>query len=177
MKLGVGLYRYMLKDEEFTFARQCGCSDVIIHLANYYDGENDIVKATDEKENYGIARAGESVWSLDHMMALQKQAKEKGLNIYGIENFSPADWYDILLDGPKKEEQMEHLKEIIRNAGKAGIRCFGYNFSLAGVWGHQKTKKARGGAISTCFHAGQLNLDARIPKGEIWNMTYVENAR
>lgn len=58
MKLGVGLYRYMLKDEEFTFARQCGCSDVIIHLANYYDGENDIVKATDEKENYGIARAG-----------------------------------------------------------------------------------------------------------------------
>ena len=59
MKLGVGLYRYMLKDEEFTFARQCGCSDVIIHLANYYDGENDIVKATDEKENYGIARAGE----------------------------------------------------------------------------------------------------------------------
>ena len=81
MKLGVGLYRYMLKDEEFTFARQCGCSDVIIHLANYYDGENDIVKATDEKENYGIARAGESVWSLDHMMALQKQAKEKGLNI------------------------------------------------------------------------------------------------
>ena len=54
MKLGVGLYRYMLKDEEFTFARQCGCSDVIIHLANYYDGENDIVKATDEKENYGV---------------------------------------------------------------------------------------------------------------------------
>lgn len=49
MKLGVGLYRYMLKDEEFTFARQCGCSDVIIHLANYYDGENDIVKATDER--------------------------------------------------------------------------------------------------------------------------------
>ena len=47
MKLGVGLYRYMLKDEEFTFARQCGCSDVIIHLANYYDGENDIVKATE----------------------------------------------------------------------------------------------------------------------------------
>ena len=33
MKLGVGLYRYMLKDEEFTFARQCGCSDVIIHLS------------------------------------------------------------------------------------------------------------------------------------------------
>lgn len=177
MKLGVGLYRYMLKDEEFVFARQCGCTDLIIHLANYYDGEKDIVKATDEKENYGLARAGESVWSLEHMMALQKQAGDKGLNIYGIENFSPADWYDVLLDGPKKEEQMEHLKQIIRNAGKAGIRCFGYNFSLAGVWGHQKTTKARGGAVSTCFHGDQLNLDARIPKGEIWNMTYAENPK
>ena len=27
MKLGVGLYRYMLKDDEFAFARQCGCTD------------------------------------------------------------------------------------------------------------------------------------------------------
>ena len=37
MKLGVGLYRYMLKDEEFAFARQCGCTDLIVHLANYYN--------------------------------------------------------------------------------------------------------------------------------------------
>ena len=175
MKLGVGLYRYMLKDEEFTFARQCGCTDLIIHLANYYDGEGDIVKATNDKENYGTAKAGESVWSLESMLALQQKAKDKGLNIYGIENFNPADWYDVLLDGPGKEEQMESLKRIIRNAEKAGIRCFGYNFSLAGVWGHQKTTDARGGAVSTCFDADLLELDARIPKGEIWNMTYSGN--
>lgn len=176
MKLGVGLYRHMLKDEEFAFARQCGCTDLVVHLANYYDGDKNIVKATDEKENYGVSRAADSIWSLDSMMELQKKAHDRGLNIYAIENFSPADWYDVLLDGPRKEEQMETLKKIVRNAGKAGIRCFGYNFSLAGVWGHQKTTQARGGAISTCFHADQLNLDARIPKGEIWNMTYSNQA-
>ena len=172
MKLGVGLYRYMLADDEFAFARQCGCTDLIIHLANYYDSQENIVKSTDDKVNYGVASAKDPAWSLENLLSLQKKAGDWGLNIYGIENFSPADWYDILLDGPQKEEQMENLKAIIRNAGKAGIRTFGYNFSLAGVWGHQKTTRARGGAVSTCFDAELLNLDARIPKGEIWNMTY-----
>ena len=42
--------------------------------------------------------------------------------------------------------------------------------------GHQKTTRARGGAVSTCFHADQLDLEARIPNGEVWNMTYDPNA-
>jgi mannonate dehydratase len=76
------------------------------------------------------------------------------------------------LDGPKKAAQMEKLKKIIRNAGHAGIKAMGYNFSLAGVWGHQKKAVARGDAVSVCFDASQLQLDAPIPRGEIWNMTY-----
>lgn len=176
MKLGVGLYHHMLKEAEFSFARQCGCTDLIIHLANYYDSNDNIVMATDDKHNYGASSAMAPEWQAEHMMKLQNAAHKKGLNIYGIENFSPADWYDILLDGPKKEEQLEYLKQIIRNTGKAGIKCFGYNFSLAGVWGHQKTTQARGGAVSTCFDADLLQLDARIPNGEIWNMTYNSKA-
>ena len=176
MKLGLGLYRHMLRDEEFAFARQCSCTDLIIHLANYYSNDREIVKATDEKVNYGDSKAGESIWSLESLLELQRRAQARGLRIYGIENFGPADWYDVLLDGPKKEEQMENLKQIIRRVGQAGIRCFGYNFSLAGVWGHQKTTRARGGAVSTCFHADQLDLEARIPNGEVWNMTYDPNA-
>ena len=175
MKLGVGLYHHMLTGREFAFAKQCGCTDLIIHLANYYDGDDEIVMATDEKQNYGAATAMDAAWKLENLLAIQKRAENKGLRIYGIENFSPADWYDILLDGPRKEEQMENLKQIIRNVGKAGIPCFGYNFSLAGVWGHQKTTDARGGAVSTCFHADLLQVDAPIPRGEVWNMTYAEN--
>lgn len=172
MRLGVGLYHHMLNDREFAFARQCGCTDLIVHLADYYANDKEIVKATDDKTNYGRATAMDPVWEAESMIFLQKKAGKQGLNIYGIENFNPADWYDVLLDGPKKEEQMENLKQIVKNVGKAGIRCFGYNFSLAGVWGHQKTTEARGGAVSTCFDAEKLQLDAPIPRGEIWNMTY-----
>lgn len=173
MKLGLGLYRHMLTSEYFQFAKQCGCTHLILHLANYYSDDKGIVAATDEHNNYGEANALDPIWELDNLLRLKKEAAAYGLTIYGIENFSPADWYDVLLDGPKKYAQMENLKKIIRNTGKAGIGAFGYNFSLAGVWGHQKKKAARGSAISTCFDASLLNnIDAPIPNGEIWNMTY-----
>ena len=170
MKLGLGLYRHMLTDDYFAFARQAGCTHLIVHLADYYS--NQIVTATNDKVNYGKSKAMEEIWTAEAMIALQEKANKHGLTIYGIENFSPADWYDVLLDGPKRKIQMEHLKEIIRNTGKAGIHAFGYNFSLAGVWGHQKEQSGRGGAYGTCFDAAKINVDAAIPKGEIWNMTY-----
>lgn len=172
MKLGIGLYRHMLKPEYFQFARQCGCTHLIIHLATYYDSDSNIVTATDSRVNYGNSFAKDPVWELDQLLELKKEAKSYGLEIYGIENFSPADWYDVLLAGPKRDEQLEYLKQIIRNTGKAGIKSFGYNFSLAGVWGHQKKTAARGGAISTCFDASLLDIDAPIPSGQVWNMTY-----
>lgn len=170
MKLGLGLYRHMLNEESFAFARQCGCTHLIIHLANYYEGQ--IVTATDDKHNYGCAKAMDPIWKEENLLRLKAMAKRHELEIYGIENFSPADWYDVLLDGPERAAQMENLKTIIRSTGKAGIKAFGYNFSLAGVWGHQKARAARGGAVSTCFDASGLLVSAPIPKGEIWNMNY-----
>ena len=172
MKLGIGLYRHMLKPDYFQFARQCGCTHLIIHLATYYDSDSRIVTATDASTNYGQSLAMDPAWELDNLLALKKEAAQYGLAIYGIENFSPADWYDVLLAGPKRDRQIEHLKQIIKNAGKAGIKAFGYNFSLAGVWGHQKKHAARGGAVSTCFDASLLDIQSPVPNGQVWNMTY-----
>lgn len=175
MKLGLGLYRHMLQPEYFQFAKQCGCTHLIVHLATYYDSDDRVVTATDVKMNYGESHAHDLIWEFDSLLELRQKAASYGLEIYGIENFSPADWYDVLLDGPKREEQIKNLQRIIRNVGKAGIKVFGYNFSLAGVWGHQKKNAARGGAISTCFDASLLDLDAPIPNGQVWNMTYARS--
>ena len=38
IKLGLGLYRHMLTDEYFAFAKQCGCTNLIVYLADYYSG-------------------------------------------------------------------------------------------------------------------------------------------
>jgi mannonate dehydratase len=172
MYLGLGLYRHMLTKENFKFAKQAGCTHLIIHLANYYSKEKGVVTATNDKVNYGDSIAKDPIWNLESILKIKEMAKEEGLEIYGIENFSPADWYDVLLGGEKREEQMEYLKQIIRNVGKAGIKSFGYNFSLTGVWGHERLKVARGMATSACFDASKLPLDCRVPDGEVWNMQY-----
>ena len=36
MKPGLGLYRHMLTPENFRFARQAGCTHVIVHLVDYF---------------------------------------------------------------------------------------------------------------------------------------------
>ena len=49
MKLGIGFYKHMLTRDNFRFARQAGCSHLIIHLAEYYSKEKGVVTATDER--------------------------------------------------------------------------------------------------------------------------------
>lgn len=105
MKLGFGLYRHMLTEDYFRFARQCGATHLIVHLANYYGGgDGRIVTATDEHTNYGECAPLDPVWEEENLRALVKQAASFGLTVEGIENFSPADWYDVLLDGPRRTD-------------------------------------------------------------------------
>ena len=171
MNLGIGLYKTMLEKKNFLFAKQAGCTHVVVHLVNYYTKDKDIVQTTDESVNYGVCDSDEECWSLDGLRALRKEVEEAGLVLHAIENFNPRHWYDILLDGPKKREQMDHLKRIITNVGKAGIPVFGYNFSIAGVWGHTQKPQARGGAMTATFDYPDGGAGHPIPDSDVWNMT------
>jgi mannonate dehydratase len=35
MKLGLGLYRHMLTSDFYDFARQAGCTHIVIHFVDY----------------------------------------------------------------------------------------------------------------------------------------------
>ena len=76
MKLGLGLYRHMLQKDYFQFAAQCGCTHLIVHLANYYSAEKGIVTATNETSNYGTALSQDPIWEPENLLALQKEAGE-----------------------------------------------------------------------------------------------------
>jgi mannonate dehydratase len=95
------------------------------------------------------------------------------LELEAIENFDPAHWHDVLLDGPKKPKQLENLKSMIRAVGRAGIPIFGYNFSIAGVAGRVKGHFARGGRRSRWMDGP---LDTPLPNGMVWNMVYDQHA-
>jgi mannonate dehydratase len=170
MKLGLGLYRHMLTRENFQFARQAGATHIVAHLVDYFRGgahnprDN---QPTGTDQGWGLAGDPDRLWNVDELIALRKEINAAGLELAAIENFDPAHWHDVLLDGPRKREHLENVKTIIRRVGEAGIAMMGYNFSIAGVCGRVTGPFARGGAISVGMDG---RLDTPMPRGMAWNM-------
>jgi mannonate dehydratase len=165
----------MLKKPYYEFARQCGATHIVAHLSAY--GMDDSGNRNDNQpigalEGWGKTRQY-GIWSFDELFRLKKEVQECDLKLEAIENFDPAQWYDVLLGGPKRDEQLERLCELIKNLGKAGIPILGYNFSLAGVTG-RIARRTRGNALTTGMDGENEIIDAPIPKGMIWNMRYAE---
>lgn len=151
MKLGLGLYTHILNRENLLFAKQAGATHIVAHTP-YSDSR--------KPGDY------DAIWTYEELRDLRKMINDEGLELEAIENFLPVFWSDILLDGPRKAQQMENIKTLIRNVGRAGIPIFGYNFSLAGVWGRVNGPWARGGAETVAF----LNPEQPpIPLGMVWN--------
>lgn len=171
MKLGLGLYRHMLTPENFRFARQAGATHIVAHWVNYFAGTVRL-PGTDGRTNWGVSDNRGKLWTYEELRDLKNAINEHGLELAAIENLDPSHWYDILLDGPSKRDQLEDLKTIIRRLGKAGIPVLGYNFSIAGVWGHVQGHFARGEAESVGFLGKEGPDETPIPSGQVWNMTY-----
>ena len=175
MKLGFGLYRHMLNEQHYKFAKQCGATHLVIHLVDYFGHNRDSAdQPIGGAEGWGKAGNPNEIWSLEELISIKKDINNYGLELEAIENFDPAHWHDILLDGPKKKIQIENLKQLIKNVGRAGIPTFGYNFSLAGVSSRDIGPYARGGAVSVGMN-GSVD-ETPIPNGMVWNMIYDENA-
>ena len=176
MKLGLGLYKHMLTRENFAFARQAGATHLIAHLVDYFRGG--APQATDDQPTgtdwgWGLAGDPDKLWSLDELIKLRRDVEAAGLKLEAIENFDPAHWHDILLDGPKRALHIENVKTILRRMGEAGIPIMGYNFSIAGVAGRTKGNYARGDAPSVGMEGP---YDLPMPNGLVWNMVYDAHA-
>ena len=136
MKIGLGLYRSLLTPENLRFAKQVGATHIVAHVPGGFSrGKGKVITSDAERAGFGISDGEDPIWTFEGLADLKAMINAEGLELEALENFEPAHWYDVLLDGPRRTEQMAHLKQIIRDVGRVGIPTFGYNFSLAGVWG------------------------------------------
>ena len=166
MHIGLGLYRRMLKPDNYKFARQLGVEQIVVHLEDYLaEGEGQAKLSRGDAHGWGQAVDG--YWDYETFKTLIDELAENGLKLAAIENFAVKQWSDVLLAGPKRDEQLEQMKQMIRDAGRAGVPCFGYNFSIAGVWGWVRGPFARGGAISVGFDASAIDTKEPIPDGMV----------
>lgn len=175
-KLGLGLYKSLLNGDNFNFARQAGATHLVVQLVDYVQGGANPSLTGGYLNGWGMTNNQGKLWELDYLIRLKKEIESHGLTWEAIENFDPAHWYDILLDGPQRHTQMENLKRMIANIGKAGIPVLGYYFSIAGVWGWNSRPAGRGNAVTVGFDKDKIDINTPIKKGMVWNMTYDDDA-
>src|SRR4051794_35109241 len=116
MKIGLGLYRHMLTPDNYKFARQAGATHIIAHLTNYFSTGTALPGEQQNGGSWGLA--SKHVWTLEELAELKAGIEAEGLKLEAIENFDSGLWYDILLDGPLRDEQIENIKTIIRRMGQ-----------------------------------------------------------
>ncbi len=107
-------------------------------------GATDIIPSTDSLPSY------DGTWALQDLVKLRLKVEEYGMNLSAIENV-PIPFYDhIMLNGPRRDEQIEKMVITIRNMARAGIPIFGYHWMPSMVWRTPEIA-IRGGAMATAF--------------------------
>jgi len=130
MRVGLGQFNE-ISEERLRFIKQCGCDDFLLNTPRL---------------------PGEKRWEFRDLLLLRTQAENAGLRLIALENV-PISFYDqIMIGGPGREEQLENMKETVRNMGRAGIPILGYHFMPNSVWRTSRDTPVRGGARATAFN-------------------------
>ncbi len=145
-----------VSDDDLAFAAQLGAEAVV--LQSY--GE------------WGIVR-GEERWEFSDLVRLNSLVESHGLKLEALENV-PSRLYDhVMLNGPKRDEQIENMISTVRNIARAGIPIFGYHWMPSLVWRTSNSHDARSGARVTAFdyeiaQRSPLTHDREYTEDEIW---------
>ena len=90
---------------------------------------------------------------------LKTRIESFGLRVPVMEGYLPIE--DIKLGGGRRDVEIEQMKTLIRNMGRAGIGLLCYNFIAGGDWARTSVnEKGRGGALVTGFDLSALPQDS-----------------
>ena len=144
MRAGLGTFMDPHPDR-LEFIKQLGVDDILLNLWGAPEAGYPNLPLTGKKE-----------WSFQNLVQLRNRIEDADLRLNAIENFPYSFYDDVMLGGPRQEEQLDHLKNTIRNVGKAGIPYIGYNWMPNGVWRSSTTYRLRGGAETSATDMTEL---------------------
>src|SRR5437773_2499209 len=155
MRAGFGQFN-VATPEFLEFAAQFGATDVLLNTP---------------------LLPGTQRWELHDLVKLRLGVEQYGLKLTALENVPTAFYDHIMLNGPRRDQQIENMVVTVRNIARAGIPIFGYNWMPSHVW-RTAPVHIRGGALATAYdHSlGQqmpLTHDRVYSEEEIWaNLEY-----
>jgi D-mannonate dehydratase len=90
MKIGLGLYRHMLSRDNYDFARQAGCTHLVIHLVDYFrqnsTNPRDNQPTGGKYEPWGVAGDPGTLWTAAELISIRREIEDAGLVLAAIEN-------------------------------------------------------------------------------------------
>ena len=134
MRCGLGQFHQPLP-EFLKFAQQYGATDILLNQNN--DKENHLPDYNNR-------------WELKDLVRLRRTVENYGMKLSALENVPTKFYEDVMLNGPKRDEQIENMIYTIKNIARAGIPIFGYNWMPSQVW-RTEPEYIRGEAEATAF--------------------------
>ena len=102
-------------------------------------------------------------WRYETLKSIVDRLADAGLRVVGLEgdpfDMSPVKEYGSGDDSlatknakdAKREETLEHYRELLESMGRIGIKLLCYNFMVGTGWARTGVREGRGGAKATCF--------------------------
>ena len=155
-----GLGQFMHPTPEFLkFAQQYGATDILLNQSHSHLPDDN------------------NRWELKDLVKLRLTVESYDMKLSALENVPTKFYEDIMLNGPKRDEQIENMIFTIRNIARAGIPIFGYNWMPSLVW-RTAPQTIRGGSVATAFDYEKarkypLTHDREYAEEELWaNLEY-----
>ena len=155
MRPGFGQFN-VATPEYLRFAAQFGATDVLLNTP---------------------ILPGAQRWELVDLVKLRLSVEQHGLKLSALENVPPYFYDQVMLGGPRRDEQIENMIYTVRNIARAGIPIFGYNWMPSHVW-RTPSRAIRVEALATAYddQLGQqypLTHGREYSEEEMWsNLEY-----
>jgi mannonate dehydratase len=143
--------------------RQCRCgAEVRVVIGQFHDPSDELLTFARQLGLTGIQvntpwLPGERRWETADLVGLRERCESRGLVLEAIENIPQSFYERAMLGLPGRDEEIENVRQTIRNVGRAGIAILGYHFCPLGVVRTGMDRRGRGGAEVTSF-----DLDAAL---------------
>src|SRR5215471_12088838 len=110
MKLGLGLYRHQLDEEHYRFARQCGCTHLVIHLVDYFRSSRSNKpgdQPVGDDSGWGLAGDPAKLWTYEEISAIKRDINAAGLELEALANFDPSQWHEGRVEARKTTQHLQ----------------------------------------------------------------------
>ena len=109
MKLGLAIPQDLLTPDNFRFAKQAGCTQVFVGFGKITVETYPPEVPGGMERRVAYSQPNEEAWTYEGMCKMRDMINDAGLEWEAIQSFEVTHWYDVLLDGPRKAEQMDKL--------------------------------------------------------------------